>query len=294
MREYLNILEASQDNGLISDFTGGYCYALALTLHDVYDWPLAVIAAEEEENEDIFTIHAFVTLPNGMAFDIEGPKTIGAMINGYAGGETGWRAVEMSRVEFLRQMNPELRSMTLAAHSYAMKAINDYLKPSYPNVFGPTLDEEHEVEMYAIIDEDFDGETDVHHGTSREFNLPFRPNTHFGSLAQAKFYWHNQLYQCVLRGRFKREEDPLLHKWPQETLDQAKAEGYDGIVYLNRWEGISSDEKTAPDGGSYSVNEFMLYTDEEFKQLCPSAHDSYIVFDPQQSVEVKQLHGPRR
>lgn len=56
--------------------------------------------------------------------------------------------------------------------------------------------------------------------------------------------------------------------------------GYDGIVYLNREEGIDREQRNA----IYAVvgrRKFAGYPpDSEIMKLAPSARDSYIVFDP--------------
>ena len=59
----------------------------------------------------------------------------------------------------------------------------------------------------------------------------------------------------------------------QVVLQDALIEkGYDGVVYLNRREGVQLDEDTFRDG----------MTDAEFKAQYPDAQDSYIVFQPTQ------------
>lgn len=69
--------------------------------------------------------------------------------------------------------------------------------------------------------------------------------------------------------------------------------GYDGIVYLNRGEGISPQDIRSvnkwledEDFGFFAANMMVLeLSDSEFLKLAPSAQDSYIAFDPSQ-VEV--------
>ena len=56
--------------------------------------------------------------------------------------------------------------------------------------------------------------------------------------------------------------------------DFIREKGYDGIVYLNRYEGIDDEE----------VDDDLLHTasDAEFKKHLPRAKDAWIVFDPTQ------------
>jgi len=58
-------------------------------------------------------------------------------------------------------------------------------------------------------------------------------------------------------------------RWSAGIYQKAQAEGHDGIVYLNRYEGI--DE---PDVGDETMS------DVEFMEVHPEATDSYIAFEP--------------
>jgi hypothetical protein len=70
--------------------------------------------------------------------------------------------------------------------------------------------------------------------------------------------------------------DELVNAHNQDGIKAAiKGAGYDGIVYLNRREGVDLRE----DDGFSAVNE---YTDKAFKRRYPAAADSYIIFDPRQ------------
>lgn len=57
-----------------------------------------------------------------------------------------------------------------------------------------------------------------------------------------------------------------------------EANGYDGIVYLNRREGLG----TTANDPEPSALEFDDFTDAQFKQTFPGAADSYIAFRPEQ------------
>jgi len=139
MRNLINLIEAPKK--FVQDFTEGYCYALAIELNNRYHWPLSVIA---DEDEDYTTIHAFVVLPDGRGFDINGPQSLDDMLASYAGGEEGWRIIGVDRPNLLRLLNPELKRMTLASSGYAQQAILQYLKPLYRDVFALKEDAENQ------------------------------------------------------------------------------------------------------------------------------------------------------
>jgi hypothetical protein len=62
-----------------------------------------------------------------------------------------------------------------------------------------------------------------------------------------------------------------------EIKDYLKSKGYDGIVYLNRREGLKNFKK-----GELSPQALNSANDKRFKEVYPEAEDSYIAFDPQQ------------
>ena len=83
-----------------------------------------------------------------------------------------------------------------------------------------------------------------------------------------------------------REESERIDNMPINSKDAIlavqnalRAKGYDGIVYLNRREGIDVDEE---DQGGFELEA----TDSEFNQKYPEAQDSYLIFDP---VQVKSI-----
>jgi hypothetical protein len=67
------------------------------------------------------------------------------------------------------------------------------------------------------------------------------------------------------------------------TTEQAhsalKIAGYDGVVYLNRRESVGKPQKGMTNRGISDLNSL---SDDEFKKYYPGAHDSYIVFNPEQ------------
>jgi len=72
-------------------------------------------------------------------------------------------------------------------------------------------------------------------------------------------------------------EEPSGYSFPQEVIQNAlKKHGHDGIVYLNRREGLN-------DYGKRPNPEDLSYLgDDAFKKIYPEAQDSYIAFDPEQ------------
>ena len=82
-----------------------------------------------------------------------------------------------------------------------------------------------------------------------------------------------QLPKEIIEKSFKY----LENSEPQEALQNAlKEHGHDGIVYLNRREGLN-------DYGKRPNPEDLSYLgDDAFKKIYPEAQDSYIAFDPEQ------------
>lgn len=115
------------------------------------------------------------------------------------------------------------------------------------------------------------------HGTKATFDA-FAPNSHFGSEAQARMRNPKSVMSVLVRGkRFKRVKDTGRNVWDQKTLARLERQGYDGIVYLNRYEGIPLEQFEAL--RERGIDDTRL-SDAQFKKLVPAAEDSYIIFDP--------------
>lgn len=84
--------------------------------------------------------------------------------------------------------------------------------------------------------------------------------------------------------------DELLDMTKEEgdayIREELKKAGYDGIVYLNRREGIPKKEAQLVEENGYVELEG---SDDEFKKIAPSAKDSYIVFDKSQIKVLESL-----
>jgi hypothetical protein len=104
----------------------------------------------------------------------------------------------------------------------------------------------------------------------------------------------SRVIPVLVRGdRFKRMKEE--GRWDLQKLKALARQGYDGVVYLNRTEGIPAeefDDARLAFGKSRSTATFDDIVDElsdtQFKKLCPSAEDSYIIFDP---MNVRSVHA---
>jgi len=104
---------------------------------------------------------------------------------------------------------------------------------------------------------------------------------HLGSKAQASMRNSKHVYAVEVSAdvdRFKRERD-TGGDW-KGKIQKAKKAGYEGIVYLNRYEGIDKDRyfKLLADG--WTGEKLDALSDKGFKKLLPGMEDSYIVFNP--------------
>ncbi len=197
------------------------------------------------------------------------------------------RQSKKDQAETLRHERIEREKMAkgthyFPAHEYALAHQNPLLGPVY-----------HGTPAYLK------DATQLHKG--RDYGI------HFGTEAQA---W-GRLYHrggdvipaMVEISNMKRERD-TGYGW-REKIRQAKAQGYDGIVYLNRYEGLFAHDKDQfidrlgshgypPEKlkrmrqSMYRPSLFNAMTDEEFKEIFPEAADSYIVFS---RAQVKPYTG---
>jgi hypothetical protein len=130
------------------------------------------------------------------------------------------------------------------------------------------------------------------HKTSATFDA-FAPFSHFGTEAQAKMRGGlktSRVLPVLVRGtRFKRVKDIGRDQWDLGKLRALERQGYDGIVYLNRYEGIPLEEFDALNA---SGRDETRLGDTAFKKFCPSAADSYIIFDPRNVRSVDAAFDP--
>lgn len=125
----------------------------------------------------------------------------------------------------------------------------------------------------------------VYHGTKDRFDSFERAKTidgafHFGTREQAIVRMGREgfLVGAYLEIRNPRRSKDLGKGW-KKKIESAKRSRHDGIVYLNRYEGISRDTVMRAYGERKDLD---LVTDAEFLKYAPEVRDSYIVFYPQQ------------
>lgn len=102
---------------------------------------------------------------------------------------------------------------------------------------------------------------------------------HLGSLAQAAMRSggkHLHLLEISMP-RLKRVRDQGHDRADQ--IRKARAAGYDGLVYLNRYEGIEVSSIEAALAKGPGIN-WDRISDAAFRKLFPEASDSYLSFDP--------------
>lgn len=126
------------------------------------------------------------------------------------------------------------------------------------------------------------------HGTNTSFDTLDVAKTsdggiHFGSIQQARMRSSGKnakiIYAYINIEKPKRYKD-TGGEW-KNKITNAKRAGYDGIVYLNRYEGMSTERiEHLSDIGK--LDTLDLLSDVAFKKLVPEAEDSYIVFDNSQ------------
>jgi hypothetical protein len=120
----------------------------------------------------------------------------------------------------------------------------------------------------------------LYHGTDKVFT-EFLPFSHFGTEAQAQMRNSKQIIPVYVRGtKFKRLRD--IGSWSKAKMAQMRAlarQGYDGVIYLNRYEGIPFETFQAA-YKQVPLDRLDRLSDSQFKKLIPVAEDSYIIFDP--------------
>jgi len=157
------------------------------------------------------------------------------------------------------------------------------------------------------------GDMGIHFGTSEQANsiasdlkdTPVTPHTYQAYLSiqnplrlKDRGRWHDFLVADELLGMgiITRQEREGLRRFNGDgrggddyVIDLLKKAGYDGIVYLNRREGITQTaaEAALPDD-EYSDYDLRMSRvgDQEFLEVHPEARDSWMAFDPTQIKSV--------
>lgn len=113
---------------------------------------------------------------------------------------------------------------------------------------------------------------------------------HFGTREQAQMRNSGRIFHANIEFTRARRSRDRGGDW-KKRIQQAKAAGYDAIVYLNRYEGIDLEQFQQLKEQGIDVDRI---TDGEFRKLVPQARDSYIVFSPQQVKIILKENKPKR
>lgn len=140
----------------------------------------------------------------------------------------------------------------------------------------------------------------LYHGTKIDFDQ-FDPaktvdgGFHFGTIEQARMRASGG--EKILVGAYISAENLQRSKdtggnW-QAKIKAAKSAGKDGIVYLNRYEGLSASVVNELSSKGL-LDKLDSMSDAQFRRAVPTATDSYIVFDPTRILIVsKEKEGPK-
>lgn len=126
----------------------------------------------------------------------------------------------------------------------------------------------------------------VYHGTKDDITAFDSSKTvdggfHFGTSEQANMRVSGsgkKLVPVYISAKKLQRSKDLGGNW-KGKIRSAKNSGADGIVYLNRFEGLSTDVIQRLDSEGL-LNKIDSMSDSEFKKAVPEAKDSYIVFSP--------------
>lgn len=136
----------------------------------------------------------------------------------------------------------------------------------------------------------FDTSAPLYHSTKADFT-DFQPNTHFGTTDQANMRTAGtgaRVIPVYPKEGLNYAKGKDAGDWSQDKLARLARQGYDGVRYLNRYEGIPLEAfdraraKIGQKGGD--ENGLDKLSDSQFKKLIPEAQESVIVFDPKKNV----------
>lgn len=122
----------------------------------------------------------------------------------------------------------------------------------------------------------------LYHGTRFEF-IEFKNNKegiHFGSLEQANMRNSKRIVKCFLNIRSCARRVDTIGCW--HNVIKSTKRKHDGIIYLNRYEGIPLEEFESVRKRGITDYELDAMNDRSFKKLIASSSDSYIVMDKDQ------------
>lgn len=112
---------------------------------------------------------------------------------------------------------------------------------------------------------------------------------HLGTRAQAEMRNRAFLHEVEIEvTRVRRSRDPG-GDWSGQVRS-ARAAGAEAIVYLNRYEGITSEVITRL-AAAGRLGDLDKMTDRAFRQLVPEARDSWILLAPDRARVLRVLTG---
>ena len=127
----------------------------------------------------------------------------------------------------------------------------------------------------------------LEHRTNGEFDTLDPSKTvdgglHFGTSAQASMRAGkgSRVIRAYLKAKNIRRSKDRGGNW-KSIIASAKRAGMDAIVYLNRYEGLTTEviERLSASGDLSRLDDM---TDAQFRKVVPEARDSYIVFSQDQ------------
>jgi hypothetical protein len=138
---------------------------------------------------------------------------------------------------------------------------------------------------------------ELYHGTTTEFDRFDAACTadgglHFGTLDQARVRVagpSKQLLKVNLNIQNPQRSRDTGASW-KSKIRAAKALGHDGIVYLNRFEGILQETIARADKDGINLDGMA---DRDFRKFAPEAKDSWIAFNAAQVVVLERIPSSR-
>ncbi len=134
--------------------------------------------------------------------------------------------------------------------------------------------------------------TTLYHGsreviTKVDFSRSVDGGFHCGDMEQARMRNGRVLHRVAARlERLQRARD-TGGNWAA-CIRKARDRGYDAIVYLNRYEGITA-ERIETLMASGDLHRLDGLSDAQFRRLVPEARDSYILLAPDTIFKVEPL-----
>lgn len=119
------------------------------------------------------------------------------------------------------------------------------------------------------------------------------PGLHVGTYDQAMMRAGRCLTQITIdRDVFARVKDDVTSAKVKKVIMAAHSQGVAALRYLNRVEGIPFEEfeKARAKLKSFGLGQDLdSVTDEHFRRVVPSAHDSLVILDPSIIISFQQV-----